>query len=990
MPRLDVLQGASREHSERAATARWLHERLRGEVRFGKHDRMLYATDASMYQVEPLGVVIPADVEDALEAVRAAAEKNLPILPRGGGTSLAGQATSEAIVIDFSARCRRVRSVDVAGRSAWVDAGVTIEDLNDELRAQGLFFAPDPSTSRHANIGGSVGNNAAGTRSIRYGRTSENLLGLDVALADGTRLTLDEGAARRDPITLRLTAGVVDVVRRHERLIRDRFPKTLRRNAGYGLDMVLADLDRAEREGRDPMECVNLAKLLCGSEGTLGVTLGANVLLHPTPRATGLALVGFNDLMRSIECVSRILETGPVAVELLDDMVLGLARANTEYGRYLDVMPEPASGRLEAVLYVEYFADSGPEEIAERFDALRALMRDVEPSATVEAMTDQARIAPSLKLRKAGEPLLHGIPGDRKPLTFVEDNAVPLEHLPEFVRGFKDIVAKHGTTAAYYAHASVGVLHVRPLLDPRDAADLERMESISTQVADLAKSLGGVMSGEHGDGRLRGPLLERFYGPELMGAFREVKAVFDPQNRLNPGNIVDPQPIATIHERTRVQPDDRQTPTPDIETYFDYSDQHGFMGAVEMCNGAGVCRKKSGGVMCPSYMASLDERHTTRGRGNALRLAITGQFSGTRTPDWDDPETNQTLDLCLSCKACKSECPSNVDLARLKAEYTAQSHRHTGRVPLKSRVFANVRTLNRLGSLTPGIANAMNRTPVAKWFASKLLGIDPRRAIPPFAKPLKLRSDRAAGRPAVGVFADCFCTYSETDVGRDAASVLEAFGYRPVLLNAGCCARPHISTGLLPDAIKTADATLGKLDEQMREQGIETMVVLEPSCLSAITDDWPQLKLGSPREVVDRVAGRSMLLDVFLESRWEQHPVRPGFAGLDRDVLLHAHCHQKALWGSESSAALLRRLVGDRLDVADTTCCGMAGSFGYTNERYDFSMSIGELSVFPAVRAAPDSVVIAPGTSCRHQIHDGTDRSALHPASFLAGLLRSD
>lgn len=985
MPRLDVLQGASKEQSQRANTARWLHDRLRGEVRFGKHDRMLYATDASMYQVEPVGVVIPADIEDALEAVRATAERSLPILPRGGGTSLAGQAVNEAVVLDFSAHCRKVRAIDPEARTAWVDAGITIEDLNDHLSDQRLFFPPDPSTARHANIGGCVGNNAAGTRSVRYGRTSESILGLDVATADGTRLTLDAGAATRDPIALRITAGIIDIVKRHERLIRDRFPRTVRRNAGYGLDMVLHDLDAAARDGVDPLERVNLAKLLCGSEGTLAVTLGAQLQLQPRPVATGLALVGFSDLMRAIECVEPILETGPVAVELLDDMVLGLARANTEYARYLDVMPQPASGKLEAVLYVEFFSESGPAQIAESFDALQQVMSRIEPDARVTNLTDANQIVPSLKLRKAGEPLLHGIPGDRKPLTFVEDNAVPLEHLPEFVRGFKKIVADHDTTAAYYAHASVGVLHVRPLLDPRDSKDLERMESISLQVADLAQSLGGVMSGEHGDGRLRGPLLERFYGPELLSAFREVKQIFDPTQRLNPGNIVDPQPISTIHAQTRVQPANALTAEPEVETHFDFSDQHGLMGAVEMCNGAGVCRKKSGGVMCPSYMASLDERHATRGRGNALRLAITGQLSSGNGPDWNDPETHATLDLCMSCKACKSECPSNVDIARLKAEYTAQSYKHAGRVPLKARVFANVRILNRIGAILPGPANFVNRSSIAKWLASKLLGIDPRREIPRFSSPLRVK--RQGSGPVIGIFADCFCTYSETEIGHDAAEVLRAFGYTPVLINAGCCARPHISTGLLDEAIATADRTLESIDQQMRASGASIVVVLEPSCLSAIVDDWPQLKLATDQDVVSRVVKAAVLLEAFLQHHWEKHPVRPTFSKSQSDVLLHAHCHQKALWGSESSSNLLERLLGDRFEVADTTCCGMAGSFGYTKDRYEFSMRVGEQSVFPAVREASTSTVVAPGTSCRHQIHDGTGRKAVHPASLLASLL---
>ncbi|MEO0511344.1 MAG: FAD-linked oxidase C-terminal domain-containing protein [Planctomycetota bacterium] len=1007
MVRLNVLEGLSKEESARAGHARWLHERLRGQVRFGRHDRMLWSTDASIFQVEPYGVVVPADASDALEAVRLTRERGLAILPRGGGTSLGGQCVGEGVVIDFSAGCRAIRSVDPGGRRCWADAGASIGDVNAAVAEHGLFFAPDPSTWRHANVGGCVGNNAAGTRSVRYGRTSENLHGLDVVLADGTRLTLDEGAASRSPIALRLTAKIVEICRRHESLIRERFPKTVRRNAGYGLDMILAQLDAAERDGVGVMDRVNLAPLLCGSEGTLAVTLGAELKLHALPRAKGLAVIGFNALAPAIEAVGPILDpggrsAGPVAVELLDDLVVGLAKRNVEYRRYVELMPQPRSGELEAVLYIEYFAPEDADDpeawIEESFGELRERAARLDLSAGVWATRDPGEMASLLKLRSSGEPLLHGIPGNRKPLGFVEDNAVPVESLPEFVREFQEILSRHGTRGSFYAHASVGVLHVRPLLDLRDGADRERMEEIAVEVADLAQRLGGVMSGEHGDGRIRGPLLERYFGPELMAAFGEVKRVFDPENRLNPGNIVEPGPIASIHENTRVQPAAAKEPVeiagPEVETYFDYADQHGFMGAVEMCNGAGVCRKKSGGVMCPSYMASLDERHATRGRGNALRLAITGQLAANRPgsasgrPEWGDPETEATLNLCLSCKACKSECPSNVDIARLKAEYTAQTFRDRGGVPLKNRVFANVRLLNRLGSIAPGLANFANRTPLAKWALRTLLGIDPRRDVPSFENKLRFEPSSQDDRPCVAVFADCFSTFNETEIGRATERVLGAFGYRVVLADAGCCARPHISTGVLDSAIATADATLARLDAIATDHAADAIIVLEPSCLSAITDDWRQLKLRSDKDTVERFASKSFLLEDFLERRWDEHPERPVFdADRAGGVLFHGHCHQKAMWGVESSSKLLTRLLGDRLDVADTTCCGMAGSFGYTTDRYDFSMSVGEVSVFPAVRAAEGRAVCAPGTSCRHQIKDGTGREAVHPAVLLASML---
>lgn len=998
------------EEGERLRIARDLANAVEGEVRFGRHDRMLYATDASMYQVEPVGVVIPSSVEDAVRVVRFCAERGLPILPRGGGTSLAGQCTNRAVVVDFSANCRAVLEVDAAGRRCRVEPGITVDDLNDALNAagSGLFFAPDPATSRQANIGGCIGNNAAGARSIMYGRTSENLLGVDVCLADGTTARFEAGAASRDPRVREISLRVAEVVRRHEGLIRERFPRTIRRNAGYNLDLVLQQMDAAgpRADAGEVLDAINLAHLVCGSEGTLAVTLGAELLLRPLPRAKGLAVVGFASLEEAIEAVRPILETGPSAVELLDDTVLDLALNNIEYRRYVELMPAPAEGLLRAALYVEYFGFGGDgadpkAEIEAKLSELKGVLTRGFPAARAAAYTDAPAMARAWKLRKAGEPLLHGMPGDRKPVTFVEDNAVPVENLGAFVREFKRICGAHGTAAAYWAHASVGVLHIRPFLNVRDEADRERLRSIAVEAADLARSLGGVMSGEHGDGKVRGPLLERFYGPELMRAFREVKGIFDPRNLLNPGTIVEPGPVASITERTRINPLGREVRVPAVETYYTYDDQHGFDGAVEMCNGAGVCRKKSGGTMCPSYMGSLDERHSTRGRGNALRLAITGQLSAQPgAPAWDDPGTIETLDLCLSCKACKTECPSNVDIARLKAEYTAQRYRAKGRAPLAAVVFGHVRTLNRLGSLAPRLANWVNRQPWARAVADRLLGLAPRRSLPAFDVPLarrwggierEKRGDGASPRAAtVALFGDCFTGYNEPRIGLAAKRVLEAFGYRVVLADAGCCARALISTGLLEDAIGTADATLERLAPLIKDADVKAVLVLEPSCLSSFKDDWLQLKLRAPMALREGLAAKAMLVEDFLDRYWEAHPRRPDFAPHEGSVILHGHCHQKALWGVETSAGLLRRLAGDKLRVLDSGCCGMAGSFGFQAHRYDLSMRIGEQVLFPAVRraaAAGPCAVAAPGTSCRHQIHDGTRIAAEHPIEIVERLL---
>ncbi|MBY0263568.1 MAG: 4Fe-4S dicluster domain-containing protein, partial [Phycisphaerales bacterium] len=539
-------------------------------------------------------------------------------------------------------------------------------------------------------------------------------------------------------------------------------------------------------------ESVDLSKLLCGSEGTLAVTLQARLKLHPVPTAKGIAVVSFRTLEDAIAATKPIIDAclglGLTAIELLDDVVLDAARGNIEYREYVNLLPgaDAAAREPKAALYVEFFGFAGGKADVERgFAALRELMgrtAGVMPDG-IAAYTDAGAMLKAWALRKAGEPLLHGLPGPRKPITFVEDNAVPVERLGEFVREFKKIVEKHGTRAAYWAHASVGVLHVRPMIDLHDPADRERMRSIAVEVADLARSCGGIMSGEHGDGRVRGPLIERFFGPELMRAFREVKRVMDPQGLLNPGMIVSPESLGSITDNLRV--DAGHGPRGDangahphlpsaapqavlsrsagegaghrpdpVETYFDYSDSDGFVHAAEQCNGAGVCRKRTG-VMCPSYHATLDERHSTRGRGNALRLAITGQLPGVGEsggrPNFDDPETRETLNLCLSCKACKSECPSNVDISRLKAEYTAQRYKIAGTVPLAALATGHVRVLNKIGAMTPGLANAVNATSAARGFINAVMKIHPERSLPRFSRSLysvfKPASARGGARP---------------------------------------------------------------------------------------------------------------------------------------------------------------------------------------------------------------------------------------------------
>ena len=1001
MASLPVLTAAPPPQS---SIERDLKRILRGPVRFGDHDSGLYSTDASVYQVRPRGVVCPADGVDVQNFLAYCDKHRVPVLPRGGGTSLAGQGVNDAVVCDLSQMCRKVHRYDGDAATLHVDAGLSIDEVNRWLLSNSIqkLFAPDPATIGHCAIGGAIGNNAAGARSLRYGRTSENLAAVELVLPKGETTWLMPGGGRVCPIARRLAHGVATIAWEYADLIRAKFPKLNRRNAGYGIDTVLDQLDAGVAE-----EDLDLSGLICGSEGTLGIVTTAKLKLHDLPRAKGLAVLSFRSVEEAIDAVNPILATGSIAIELLDEEVMTAAANNAECAKLLDVI-EPIAGKPPpAVLYVEYQSETEHDAVAEGFGKLKSTL----PTTAGRYHTDPVSMARAWALRKAGEPLLHGLSATRKPLTFVEDNSIPVQQLPRFVRDFKAIVARHGTRAAYYAHAGVGVLHVRPMIDLHDPADRERMIAIAQDIADLARDCGGVMSGEHGDGRARGPLLERFFGPELMQCFRKIKAVFDPHGILNPDMIVRPGDVRSIAENLRVDAGHVEK----VETFYEYDDQHGFEGAVEMCNGAGFCRKTAGGTMCPSYRATLDERHSTRGRGNALRLAITGQFrrDGRGGPDFADGGTLETLDLCLACKACKTECPSNVDIARLKAEYHAQQHKQHG-TPLAARVFGHVRTLNRIGSVMPRLANVVNASAPVRAVLNRLLGLAPQRSLPNFAPSLfrtfrrhgasrgstaravasnaSSRAGRELTRRKIVLYGDCFTAYNYPHIGLATVEVLEQLGYQVLLPKVGCCGRAMMSTGLLPDAIKSADATLAALRRFIDDDNVKAVVVAEPSCLASFKDDWLSLKLRTPKDVRRRLAAKAFLIEDFVEREWDRHPTpadvsrRPG-----PPVILHGHCHQKALWGDETSSRLLARLFGDRLTTLPSGCCGMAGSFGYLAKRYDVSMRIGELSVFPPVRmAAADAIIVAPGTSCRHQIHDGTGRTARHPIEVVRDVLRGD
>ncbi|MGI9014480.1 MAG: FAD-binding and (Fe-S)-binding domain-containing protein [Phycisphaerales bacterium] len=956
------------------------------ELRIGRHDRMLYATDASMYQVEPLGVVLPRHVEDVAAVMQVAAARGLPIVPRGGGTSLAGQAVNRGLVIDFSKYCRRITLLDAEQQHITVEPGVVLAQLNEMLMPHGLMFGPDVATASHATLGGMIGNNSAGAHSILYGRTVEHLLNMQCVTAQGESLHFAPGV--HGGLVDQMTLAVAEIVKARASLIRERFPTITRHVDGYNLDLILAGIERSTPGTHDG---INLAQLVCGAEGTLAVMTQARLNLVKRPAARGLTILSYADVDAAMAALNAILATQPAAVELIDDVVLAMAARNRECSRHLALMPEMPAGSPGALLYVEYFADHA-DDLDARLDAITT----AGSASASRIYRTPLEMAAAWMLRKSGEPLLHAIPGLRKPVTFIEDTAVDPARLGEFVRAFRAIVDGYGTTAAYYAHASVGCLHIRPLVNLHDPSDRSMMAGIARDVTDLVRHFGGAISGEHGDGRARSHLLERYFGTELCEAFAQIKQIFDPRNLLNPGIIVNP-PNDLMLSHLRTQPEQRTVHVPDVDTYFEY--EHGFGEAVEQCNGAGVCRRKATGTMCPSYRATLDERHATRGRGNALRLAITGQLNGDgSSANWRDRETLATLDLCLSCKACKSECPSNVDIARLKAEYIAQSYRAGARVPLMARVGSHIRAFNRIAAFSPRIANAVNRALPARWVINRALGIDSRRSLPPADRSLlkwfRTRTSKmqrtAQPTTAVLLFADCFTTWSETSIGKAAVNVLEHLNCRVVMADQGCCGRAAISFGCLDVARRQIEHAAAQINRILDDDpAIERIVVLEPSCASALRDDWLSLRSSVNPALRNTIAQRTQLIEEFVLERLEEAEPTDRSAQSSPRILVHGHCHQKALFDATKSRDAIRAVLpGADVQLLDTGCCGLAGSFGYARSRFDLSMDIAELSLFPQVRNCPDALVTAPGTSCRHQLRDGMGRHAMHPIEIIADALK--
>ena len=951
---------------------------IKGDVRFDQGSRLLYSTDASMYQVEPVGVVIPRDADDVQAALELARKNGVAILSRGGGTSLTGQTVNHALVLDFSRHMNEVLEVNREEQWARVQPGVVQDELNHHVRPLGLLFGPDTSTSNRATVGGMLGNNSGGSHSIAWGLTVDHVLEMTVLLSDGSRVTFGEITPEAFAAKCRLQTLEGGIYREVARLretyadeIRARYPAQWRRVAGYNLNELIGVSVRPHSlagGGNAAPRPFSMARLITGSEGTFVTVLEAKMRLVDRPKHTALDVIHYRDIQEALECSQAILESDPYAVELTDKLILDLARKNIEQSKRMGfVQGDPA-----AILIVEYAGDTA-DEVRAKVEALEARRQRERFGYAASQAFDPREQGEIWKLRKAGLGLLFGIHGDAKPLAFVEDTAVQPKDLAKFVARFREIFAHHGVDGAYYGHCSVGCLHIRPAINLKTARGLEQVRQIADEITDLVVEFNGTISSEHGDGRARSPFLERMYGPRIMGAFRELKRAFDPDHRLNPGNIVG---------RTDVTESLRYGAgytTWEPVTLLDFGKQGGFAAAVEMCNGVGECRKKLEGTMCPSYMATRDEEHSTRGRANALRAVLSGrlprsEFTGRRL--------YEVMDLCLECKGCKAECPANVDMAKLKYEFLHHYHQANG-LPLRNRLFGHIAKLNALGALVPGLFNAISALPASRWLLEKVAGIDRRRPLPPLAGETftawfaRHRAPAAAPRGEVVLFHDTFVTYNTPEIGQAAVELLETAGYRVVLVDRKCCGRPLISKGMLDVAREHAAYNVAKLVPYAR-RGV-AIVGLEPSCLLTLRDEYVDLLRTADAGIV---ADASALLEQFLV-RERERGLTLTFAGHGKKALLHGHCHQKAMVGTAPTVAVLR-WAGYEVSEVDSGCCGMAGSFGFEREHYDLSVSLGNRRLAPAVKAAPaDTEVVAPGISCRQQIAHLAGRRALHPAEAL-------
>ena len=943
-----------------------LIKEIHGEVLFDAASRGRYSTDASIYQIEPVGVVIPQTEEDATTAMRIALDAGVAVLPRGGGTSQCGQTVGEALVIDVSKYLRHVVDFNAEARTAVVQPGVVLDQLNAFLKPHGLWYPVDVSTSAQATIGGMTGNNSCGSRSIFYGNMVHNVRGVDAVLADGNEYHF--GAAPSDlsqingPQSYReLVKKIRDIAVLNAEEIELRYPKLLRRVGGYNLDMV-SNL------------AFNMAHLLVGSEGTLAYSKRVHLNLSTLPNHKTLGVCHFKTFYKSMEAPQQIVKLKPTAVELVDRTMIGLARGNAAFR---PIVEKFIKGDPDAILLVEFAGDDKDEQVA-RLKQLVELMGDMGHPDSVIEIIDPNLQRDVWEVRKAGLNIMMSMKGDGKPVSFIEDCAVPLEHLAEYTDRLTKVFEKHGTAGTWYAHASVGTLHVRPILNMREDG-AGKMRAIAEEAAEMVKQYKGSYSGEHGDGLVRSEWIAPFFGPKLTQAFENIKDIFDPKGLLNPGKIVRP---SKQDERSlfRFKPGYKTIP---ISPALDWKEWGGFDKAVEMCNNNGHCRKFDAGTMCPSFRVTREEQHLTRGRANTLRLALSGQLG----PDaFTSDEMAKAMDLCVSCKGCKRECPTGVDMAKMKIEFLHHYKRRHG-YTLKDKLIANLPHyapwVSKLGPLAnlaqalgKGFAGFASQRSLPKWKGSALKTLAPRSA--------------GADKREVVLFIDTFTNYFEPENAHAALKVLEAAGYTVHLPQAKddarplCCGRTFLATGMVDKARAEAERVIATFTPYV-ERGVP-VVGLEPSCLLGMRDEFISML---PNPQTAELDLNAFLFEEFIARELDAGRFKLNLKPLaHKKALLHGHCHQKAFAVMPAVLRVLKLIPELQTELIESSCCGMAGSFGYDAEHYDVSMQMAEASLLPKVREAnKDTLIIADGTSCRHQIHDGAQREAIHVARVLADAL---
>jgi len=978
-----AAQAGKTNSADTGALASRLKREITGDVLFDRFSRGRYATDASFYQIMPAGVVVPRNVDEALAALAIVRDDGRIVTPRGGGTSQCGQTVNDGIVVDFSKHLNRLLSLDAEKATCVVEPGIVLDDLNRQLKKHGLWFPVDVSTASRATIGGMAGNNSCGGRSLRYGTMRDNTLSLDAALADGSRMHFGEvprdlAGVNAPDKGLALFRDMLALGEREAAEISERFPKVQRRVGGYNLDALVP------RNAPN-----NMAHLLVGSEGTLAFTTQVELKLWPVIRNKVLGVCHFGSFYEAMDAAQHLVKLRPIAVELVDRTMIALGR---EIRMFEPVIAAAVRGDPDAILVVE-FAEEDQSENLRRLKQLGELMADLgfgwsNPQRKwggVVEVTEPALQTAIADFRAAGLNVMMSMKDAGKPVSFVEDCAVPLPHLADYTDRLNAVFRKHGTSGTMYAHASEGCLHVRPVLNLRLEKDVKAMRSIAEEAFAMVREYKGSHSGEHGDGIVRSEFHEAMFGQRIVADFREVKRRFDPANVLNPGKIVDPP---KMDDRTlfRYPPDYR---VGELKTVLDWSAWPGagggFQGAVEMCNNNGACRKLEGGVMCPSYRATRDEKDVTRGRANTLRLAISGQLGADALAS---DEMAETLKLCVSCKACRHECPVGVDMARMKIEVQAARVASKG-LSLRDRLVGYLPHYAPLASRLAPISNLRNNSPLLRSLFETFAGISAKRALPAFRRDTFDPTDEAFG-PADGrevvLFADTFNRNYERENLDAALRVLTAGGYRVHLPRPAsgsrplCCGRTFLSAGLVDQARAELDS-LVQTYAPFAARGVP-IVGLEPSCLLTLRDELLSLRND---ETTRSVSAHALLFEEFLVREAQAGRLQLPLRAIAGKALVHGHCHQKSFGAFKPVEQALRLIPDLDVETVESSCCGMAGAFGYGAETYDASIQMAELSLLPAVRRADEkTLVVADGTSCRHQIKDGAQREALHVARVLA------